>query len=225
MNIQETLFNLQDLKYRDFQSKLIPNIRKDSIIGVRAPMLKKLAKSFHASGNTDVFLSVLPHKYYDENVLHVFLINCIKDFDKCIAELERFLPFVDNWAVCDSIRPLCFKNNKKELLYYIEKWIASSHTYTVRFAILMLMVYYLDEDFDRRYLDTVSLVKSDEYYVNMMISWYFATGLAKQYESSVIFLEERILPLWVHNKTIQKALESCRISDNKKTYLRSLKRK
>lgn len=221
-NIVTRLFELQDLKYREFHSKLVPNVKPDTIIGVRAPKLREISKN---AQNTEKFLNSLPHKYYDENVLHGFLISEIKDFKACVERLEKFLPYVDNWAVCDGIRPKCFKKNHEKLLPYIEKWIKSEHTYTVRFSIEMLMVYYLDDDFNEMYAKKVSEVKSDDYYVNMMIAWYFATALAKKWKIAIKYLEENKLPLWVHNKTIQKAIESFRITDEQKAYLRELKRK
>ena len=225
MNIQETLLSMADSDYKKFQSKLIPNIAPDEIIGVRMPQLKTFAKNLHNTNDADSFLSNLPHRYYDENNLHAFLIAKIKDFNKCIEQIELFLPFVDNWATCDSLRPVCFKNNTGKLLTHIYRWINSEHTYTVRFGIEMLMLYYLDDNFDEKYLQTVAKVKSDEYYINMMICWYFATALAKQYKSALPYLENNILPIQLHNKTIQKAVESYRITPEQKAYLKSLRRK
>lgn len=223
MNIIEELFKMRDEGYKKFQAKLIPNISEDDIIGVRTPQLRTFAKRLKGSEEERAFLSALPHKYYEENNLHAFLISEIKNFDRCIFELNRFLPHVDNWATCDGMRPKCFRDNKEKLLIEIEKWMMSHHTYTVRFAIEMLMTYYLDLDFDEKYLYMVSNIKSDEYYVNMMIAWYFATALAKQQESAFPYIENERLPLWVRNKTIQKAVESYRISGELKEKLKSLR--
>ncbi len=224
MNIQEKLFSFQDLKYKAFHSRLMPTVEPEKIIGVRIPVLRNFAKEIEGTAEANDFLKQLPHNYYEENNLHAFLIENICDFDRCILEVERFLPFVDNWATCDSMRPKCFKKNKGKLLLYIEKWLQSDSTYTIRFAIECLMLYFLDESFDVKYLQKVSEIKTDEYYVNMMIAWYFATALAKQWESAIVFLENHRLPLWVHNKTVQKAVESYRITDEQKAYLKALKR-
>ncbi len=221
--IQKFLFENQDIGYRDFQSKLIPNVDKSYFIGVRTPILRKYAKELLKTGDINAFFAELPHKYFDENQLHAFILSGIKDFDECIKETERFLPYVDNWATCDQLSPKCFKKNKSELLKYINNWLKSDKTYTVRFAIGMLMSHFLDEDFDEKYLTTVANVKSDEYYINMMIAWYFATALAKQYESTLPFIENKVLDKWTHNKAIQKAVESYRITDEQKVYLRTLK--
>ena len=221
--IENFLFENQDKEYRDFQSKLIPDIEKESFIGVRTPVLKKFAKEMLKTGEHDDFLCDLPHKYFDENQLHAFIISGIKDFDSCVGEVENFLPFVDNWATCDQLSPKCFSKHKKELLKFIEKWIKSDKTYSVRFAIKMLMSHFLDGNFDEKYLKTVSAVKSDEYYINMMIAWYFATALAKQYEKTLPYIENKVLDIWTHNKTIQKAAESYRITPEQKEYLKTLK--
>lgn len=220
--MKNELFKLQDLEYKKFHSKLMPTINPDTIIGVRTPDLRKLANSLK---DYDDFFNDLPHQYYEENNLHGFLISQIKDYNECIKELNKFLPYVDNWATCDGLRPKCFKKNTDKLLSEIKKWIKSNHTYTVRFAIEMLMTHFLDDEFDERYLELVANVKSDEYYINMMIAWFFATALAKQYEYAIIYVENNILPVWVHNKTIQKAIESYRISDDKKRFLRTLKQR
>ena len=225
MNVRDKLFELQDKEYKSFSSKLMPKTDPNTVIGVRMPNLRRLSKQMSASGEAREFLSELPHAYFEENNLHAFLIAEITDFDHAIVEIERFLSFVDNWATCDSLRPRVFQRNKERLLPYIGRWLASEHTYTVRFGIECLMCYYLDADFDKKYLADVAAVRSDEYYVNMMIAWYFATALAKQWESAVIYLEERRLPLWVHNKTVSKATESYRISPEKKKHLKSLRRK
>lgn len=223
--VRKALFEMQDIKYKDFQSKLIPNIAKEKIIGIRTPILKKFAKDFFKDESYKDFISDLPHVYYDENNLHGFLIEQIKDFDEAILQVEKFLPYIDNWATCDLMRPKAFKNNKEKLYEKIKMWIVSDDTYTVRFAIEMLMTYYLDDGYKDEYAHLVSLVKSDEYYINMMIAWYFATALSKQYDSVLPYIEENRLDKWTHNKTIQKALESFRITDEQKVYLRSLKKK
>lgn len=214
------LFELQDLKYRDFHSKLMPTIDKDTVIGVRVPALRKLAKEVFNNGGYGEFLKALPHRYYEENNLHAFLIEQITDFNLCIEETEKFLPFIDNWATCDMFRPKIFKNHKTELLKRIKVWIKSKETYTVRFAIGMLMVHYSDNDFKKEYAELVAGVKSDGYYVNMMIAWYFSTLLWKQYDIILPYIENNVLPLWVHNKTIQKATESYRITKEQKEYLK-----
>ena len=221
--IREELFKLQDLKYRDFQGGLIPGTELDYMIGVRTPELRKLAKTYAKNENVAEFLKDVPHKYFDENQLHAFIVSEIKDFNLCVEEVNSFLPYVDNWATCDQMSPKVFKKNKKELLNYIEKWMESKETYTIRFAIGMLMQHFLDEDFDEKYMDRISKVRSEEYYVNMMIAWYFATALAKQYDAAIPYIQEKKLDTWTHNKTIQKAVESYRIDSDTKEYLRSLK--
>ena len=225
--LRSELFSLQDTEYKAFHSKLMPTIDPATIIGVRTPALRALARKLRTiSGiDLDVFKANLPHKYYEENNLHAFLIEQCRDYDTCIWELDCFLPYVDNWATCDMMRPKCFKHHTKELLTKVEQWLASGHTYTVRFAIETLMVYFLDEKFDPCYLAMVAEAQSDEYYINMMIAWYFATALAKQWDSTLPYLTEARLPLWVHNKTIQKAIESYRITPEQKELLRSLRRK
>lgn len=223
--IKEKLFGMQDLKYKEFHARLIPNVNPDTIIGVRTPMLRDFSRKIKKDENIEDFLAVLPHQYYEENNLHAFLVEQIKDYDECVAALNRFLPYVDNWATCDMMRPKCLKKHTGQLLKEIQKWLSDPHTYTVRFGIGMLMTFYLDGEFDAEFLDMVAEVKSDEYYINMMIAWYFATALAKQYESAVSYIEKNRLPVWVHNKTIQKAIESYRITDEQKAYLRGLKLK
>jgi len=218
------LFELQDIQYKSFHSKLIPDIDPDTIIGIRVPDLRKLAKSIKNNSEINLFKSDLPHKYYEENNLHAFLICEIEDFDLCIQELNKFLPFVDNWATCDSLRPKCFKSNKDKLLKSIKEWINSEDTYTVRFAIEMLMTHFLDAEFSCDFHNCILNVKSEEYYIKMMVAWYFATALAKQWDSTIKILEQKILPVWTHNKTIQKAVESYRITDIQKLYLRTLKK-
>lgn len=221
--IRVELFKMQDMDYRDFNSKLIPTVDKESMIGIRTPDLRKYAKQLGKSSDVIEFLQTLPHKYFDENQLHAFIISEIKDFKNCIDEINRFLPYIDNWATCDQLSPKVFKKHHKELITYIKEWLKSDKVYTLRFGIGMLMEHFLDEDFDISYLETVSNIRSDEYYVNMMIAWYFATALAKRYESVLPFIENRRLDIWTHNKAIQKAVESLRISDEKKEYLKSLK--
>ncbi len=221
--IREHLFSLQDIKYRDFQSGLIPGKGSEVMIGVRTPQLRKYAKELYKNCDVTEFLKDLPHEYFDENQLHAFIISEIRDFDKCINEVELFLPYVDNWATCDQMSPKVFKKHKEELLKKIRVWIKSDKTYTVRFAIGMLMQHFLDEDFDREYPEMVAKVRSDEYYINMMIAWYFATALAKQYEIVLPFIENKRLDTWTHNKTIQKGVESYRITTQQKEYLRTLK--
>ena len=221
--IREKLFSMQDKKYRDFQAKLIPTVATDSVIGVRTPALRTYAKELLKEGKYEVFLQDLPHRYFDENQLHAFIISGIKDYEKCMEELCRFLPYVDNWATCDQMSPKVFRKQKAELLKQIKKWIKSDETYTVRFAIGMLMEHFLDDDFAPEYPKMVASVRSEEYYINMMIAWYFATALAKQYEAVLPYIEEKKLDPWTHNKAIQKSVESYRITDEQKTYLKSLK--
>lgn len=222
--ILQRIFTLQDLQYRDFQAKLMPTVDKSTIIGVRTPELKKLAKEFGKHEDVGAFLDELPHTYYDENNLHGFLLCEDKDFDRVIARIDAFLPYVNNWATCDLLSPKVFKKHKAALLPHIRRWLASDKVYTIRFGIETLMSHYLDADFAPEYLDWVAAVESEEYYVNMMIAWYFATALAKQYDAALpILLEQRLAP-WTHNKTIQKAIESYRITDEQKAYLRTLKR-
>ena len=221
--IREELFRLQDEKYRDFQGGLIPTESNDLTIGVRTPELRKYAKKLVKDENISEFLEDLPHKYFDENQLHAFIISEIKDYEKCMEEVIRFLPYVNNWATCDQMSHKVFKKHRKELLAHIREWISSDATYTIRFGIGMLMQHFLDEDFDIKYPEIVAVIRSEEYYVNMMIAWYFATALAKQYEQIIPFIENERLDVWTHNKTIQKAVESYRITTEQKEYLRSLK--
>ncbi|MBE5936621.1 MAG: DNA alkylation repair protein [Lachnospiraceae bacterium] len=226
MNITESirnqLFDFQDKEYKSFHEKLIPTVNPDDIIGIRTPCLRKYAVKVAKLSNVSTFLSDLPHKYYEENNLHGFIIEQIKDYDECIKAIDEFLPYVNNWATCDSMRPVIFKKNKDILIKKIPEWIQSDKTYTIRFGIEMLMTYFLDDEFQPNYNDMVSAVKSEEYYVNMMIAWYFATALAKQYDSTIRILTDNVLDNWTHNKTIRKAIESRRIDDDKKVYLRTL---
>ena len=218
--IQKHLFELQHMAYRDFHSRLMPDIDKETIIGIRVPVLRKYAKSIAGTELSEKFIKELPHHYYEENNLHMMLITRIKDYDKCLSEVERFLPYIDNWATCDFPAPKCFENHKEELLPVIKRWIASGETYTIRYGIGMLMRLYLDADFDPEYVKLVAEVKSDEYYVNMMIAWYMATALAKQWDVVIPYIEEHHMSDWVHRKTIQKAMESYRITDEQKRYLK-----
>lgn len=221
--IREELFALQDTAYRDFQSGLIPGLESGSMIGVRTPELRKLAKRMAKREEISAFLEVLPHRYFDENQLHAFVISENKDFGRCMEEVNRFLPFVDNWATCDQMSPKVFRKHREEMLPYIKEWLASDRTYVLRFGIGMLMEHFLDEDFDLAYPEMVSKIRSEEYYVNMMIAWYFATALAKQYETVLPFIEKRRLAPFTHNKAIQKSVESSRITAKQKAYLRELK--
>ena len=222
MSIQDDLFAMQDLSYRSFHSKLMPTVPVEQIIGVRVPQLRAYAEKMEKD-EAERFLRSLPHDYYEENNLHAFLINGLQDYGKCIEHLERFLPYVDNWATCDGLRPRCVRHHKQDFLDCVQRWICSDHPYEVRFAIEMLMVHYLDEAFEPRFLEMVSMVDSDHYYVNMMVAWYFATALAKQYDAAIIYIEQRRLSAWIHQKTIQKAIESLRISDAQKQHLKSCK--
>ena len=221
--VQARLFALQDTEYRDFQCRLIPNVAPNTVIGVRTPVLRKFAKDFAKEPEAAEFLRILPHRYFEENNLHGFLIERMKDYDRVIAALDAFLPFVDNWATCDQLRPGVFAKRPPQLREQIQIWMASGHTYTVRFGIEMLMCLYLDDAFLQEYLDWIAAIRSDEYYVNMMTAWFFATALAKQYDAALPYIEERRLAPWTQNKAIQKAVESYRIADAQKAYLRSLK--
>lgn len=217
------LFLMQDLDYKNFHKNLIPNIDSDCIIGVRTPNLRKFALKIFGTKDAELFLNSLPHKFYEENNLHAFLIEKEKDFNKVLNMTNDFLPYIDNWATCDSFMPKVFLKNKMILLPEIYRWINAKHTYTVRYGIKMLMNLFLDSDFDKKYLDDVLSVKSDEYYVNMMISWYFATALCKQYDETILYFKDFKLPKSVHNKAIQKAVESRRIDNDKKAYLKTLR--
>lgn len=223
--IQERLFALQDLGYRAFTAPLVPGVDRDRIIGVRTPAVRRLAKELCREGTAEEFLRQLPHAFFEENGLHAAILCREHDFDRCLDEVERFLPYVDNWATCDGLSPGVFRRHRDRLLERIPIWLSSLHCYTVRFGIGMLMAHFLDEAFEPRFLDWVSAVRSEEYYVNMMSAWYFATALAKQYEAALPYLEDRKLDRWTHNKTIQKAIESFRVPEAHKSYLRNLKRK
>ena len=221
--IEKELFGMQDKDYAVLQQKIIPAADPGSVIGVRTPELRAFAKVLYKDEGCEKFLKSLPHKYFDENQLHAFVISLEKDFDKCVQEVEEFLPYVDNWATCDQMSPKVFKKDPDRLLPYIKKWIKSDKTYTVRFAIGMLMEHFLGDNFLPEYADMVAEVSSDEYYINMMRAWYYATALAKQYDAIIPYVENKRLDDWTHNKTIQKSVESYRITDEQKQYLRSLK--
>ena len=221
--IEKRLFDMQDTEYRDFQSKLMPTVEKGRIIGVRTPSLRKLAKELAKYPDADAFLNGLPHKYYEEDNLHAFLLEQIKDFDRAVCEIDRFLPYVDNWATCDMMSPKVLLRYPDRLIEKIDGWLSSGDTYTVRFGIKMLMSGFLDDRFMPEYAERVAAVRSDEYYVKMMAAWYFATALAKQYEAVLPYITEHRLDTWTHNKAIQKALESNRITPEQKAYLRTLK--
>ena len=226
MNEQEIiseLFRKQDAEYAALQIRILPTVDSNRIIGVRTPDLRSFAKTLSLDEGTDSFLTCLPHRYFDEDQLHAFLISLEKSFDKCISHVELFLPYIDNWATCDQLSPKAFKKEPEKLLPYIRTWIRSDHTYTVRFAIGMLMQHFLDERFSTEYADMVAGIRSEEYYVKMMVAWYFATGLAKQYDLMLPYLEGKRLDAWTHNKTIQKSIESYRITDGQKQYLRGLR--
>ncbi|MDE5894123.1 MAG: DNA alkylation repair protein [Acetatifactor sp.] len=221
--IQAELWEMQDTGYKDFHAKLIPTVSPEAIIGVRTPQVRKYARQLAKDPQISDFLAQLPHKYYDENNVHAFVVEQIKDYGECLAQTERFLPYIDNWATCDMMAPKVFAKHKEELLEPVRRWIASSETYTIRYGVGMLMRFYLDEEFRTEYLRWVADIQSEEYYVNMMRAWYFATALAKQYEAAIPYLVEKRLDGWTHNKAIQKACESYRMTAEQKKYLRSLK--
>ncbi|MGN0278391.1 MAG: DNA alkylation repair protein [Lachnospiraceae bacterium] len=224
MEIQKKLFELQDIGYAEFQSKLTPTVPRETFIGVRVPEVRKLAKSYSKDPECQEFLKELPHLYYDENMLHGLLLSEMKDYDACISAVDIFLPYVDNWAVCDIMSPKVFKKHKEELLEKIKIWATSDQVYTCRFGLEMLMTHFLDEDYKPEYLEIAAGVHSEEYYVNMMIAWFFTTALAKQWDTTIPYITENRLSKWVHNKTIQKSRESYRITDEQKEYLKGLKR-
>lgn len=221
--LQKQLFELQDLKYRDFHSKLMPETDKETVIGIRTPVLRKFAKEFAGTSEAEAFLRQLPHRYYEENNLHMMLITGIKDYEKCMEEIQRFLPCIDNWATCDYPAPKCFASHKDQVLEEAKRWISSGETYVIRYGIGMLMRLFLDEDFSSEYLEMAAAVQSQEYYVNMMIAWYFATALAKQWDATVPYIEQHKLSDWVHRKTVQKAVESYRITPEQKEYLKGFR--
>lgn len=223
MDIKKELFKLKDEEYKNFHKKLIPTVDENTIIGVRTPQLRKFSKEIFKSGECKEFLNTLPHEYYEENNLHAFLIEQFKDYNKVIEETKRFLPFIDNWATCDMFRPKIYKNHTNELINEITLFIRSDKTYTVRYGIGLLHSFYLDGKFSPEYLKMISHIKSDEYYINMMIAWYFQTALVKQYEHALPYIEEKRLDKWVHNKIIQKCVESFKIDDKIKEYLKKLR--
>ncbi|MBE5879332.1 MAG: DNA alkylation repair protein [Lachnospiraceae bacterium] len=221
--VEKELFAMQDLSYKEFHAALMPTISPDVIIGVRTPALRKYAKTFAKSEDADVFMKELPHRYYEENNLHGFILCESKDIDFCLEKLDEFLPYIDNWATCDMLRPKVFKKNPERLLPFIDKWFTSGETYTVRYAIGMLLSYFLDEEFKPEYPARVASIVSEEYYVQMMQAWYFATALAKQWDAVIPFIERKCMPKWVHNKTIQKSVESYRLTTEQKEYLRTFR--
>ena len=226
--ITEQLITMKDEVYKNFHGKLMPTINPDTILGVRVPLLRKFSNQLSKSLSKEEierFMNELPHRYYEENNIHAFLIEKINDYDECIAALDNFLPYVDNWATCDMMNPKIFKKNTHKLFDKIEEWMSSSHVYTIRFGIGMLMRFYLDDNFSTQYLDMVANIVSDEYYVNMMKAWFFATALAKQYEATLPYIQQNRLDIWSHNKAIQKAIESFRVPKEHKDELRSYKRK
>lgn len=225
MDIQSRLFSLADGEYKAFQAKLIPTVAPARVIGVRTPALRAFAKKLAGTEAANAFLTQLPHTYFDENNLHAFLLCQMRDFDSCIAAVDTFLPYVDNWATCDQMSPKALKKNLPALRVQAEKWMGSAHPYTVRYGIGMLMQHFLDAAFADEYPRAVAAVQSEEYYVKMMQAWYFATALAKQYDAVLPYFTEKHLDTWVHNKAIQKAIESYRVTDGHKAYLRTLKRK
>lgn len=224
MNIQKRLLELSDETNADFSAKLTPGIDREKFLGVRIPASRKLAKEIIKENEHKDFLNSLPHKYYDENILHSILISEIKDYGECIKYIDEFLPYVDNWAVCDTMSPKAFKNEHERLMNDILRWVDSDQTYAIRFGLKMLMAHFLDNDFKKEYLEIPAKIKSDEYYINMMIAWFYATALAKQWDSTIVYIENGVLDKWVHNKAIQKARESYRITTEQKEHLKSLKK-
>lgn len=226
--IKQLLFENQDVKYQQFQASLMPSVNSDSVIGVRVPVLRKIASTLlkdddFVKGELAEFLTSLPHEYYEENFLHAIFLSNEKSFEKAIVEIDKFLPYVDNWAVCDCFSPKCFAKNKDELWKWIGKWLDSDKIYTVRFGIVNAMRYFLDDDFDEKKLKRVLAIKSGEYYIKMALAWYLSVALVKHYDVAIKYLQNRCLDVWVHNKAIQKAIESFRISQEQKEYLKTLK--
>lgn len=221
--VKEKLYAIQDLEYKDFIYKLTPTLDYDKIIGIRIPNLRKIADELRNTKTAEDFLLCTPHEFFEENTLHIFLLEKIKDFDKAVYEVDRFLQYIDNWSTCDSRSPVAFKKNPDKLFPYIQKWIGADHIYTVRYGVKKLMDYYLDENFSKEHLYLVAKVEQKDYYINMMTAWYYATALAKQYDDTIKIIEQKILPKWTHNKAIQKAKESYRITTEQKEYLNSLK--
>ncbi len=223
MTLYERLIAVKDDAYREFQAKLVPNVPKETILGVRTPEMRKIAKEVFESGERDAFLSDLPHQYYEENLIHFFVLSMIKEFDACILGVEAFLPYVDCWPVSDQATPKAFRKNHERLLPYLKKWIASEHVYTARFGIRMLMNEFLDADFKPEYPELVASRQGEDYYLKMMIAWYFATALAKRYDETIPYFTDRRLDEWTHKKAIRKAVESFRVTDEHKEYLKSLR--
>ncbi len=223
MTLLDRLMEVRDEKYQAFQAKLVPNKDPERILGVRTPEMRKIAKEVFDGKDRDAFLKSLPHWYYEEDLIHFFVLSMMKDFDPCVQAVEKFLPYVDCWPVSDQATPKVFRKNHERLLPYIRKWIASDHVYTARFGMRMLMNEFLGEDFEKEFLDLVADKKGEDYYLKMMVAWFFATALAKRYEETIPYLEEHRLEEWTHRKAIQKALESYRVSEEHKKYLRSLK--
>jgi len=221
--VSERLLALANEKNAAFVARLIPNVPPETILGAYQPQLRALARELRGSPAAESFLRQLPHTLHEENLLHAFLLDSVRDFGACLAEVERFLPHVDNWAVCDSLRPKGFVKHRAELLPHVEQWLASGETYTVRFGLGMLMCHYLDGEFEPRFLDLAAAVRSEEYYVRMMTAWYFATALAKQYDAALPYLRERRLDPWTHNMTIRKAVESRRVPEAHKQFLKTLR--
>ncbi len=223
MTLYDRLNEVKDEAYREFQIRLVPNVPPETVVGVRTPEMRRIAKDVFTSADRDAFLNDLPHRYYEENLIHFFVLSMIRDFDECVRRVEAFLPYVDCWPVSDQATPKAFRKNHEKLLPYIRKWIASEHVYTARFGIRMLMNEFLDADFKEEYLSLVAAKQGEDYYLRMMVAWYFATALAKRYDETVPYLEARRLDEWTHRKTIQKAIESFRVTDAHKEYLRSLR--
>ena len=223
MTLYRRLAEVKDDAYREFLAKLVPNIPKETILGVRTPEMRKIAKEVFESAERDAFLNDLPHKYYEENLIHFFVLAMIRDFNECVRRVEAFLPYVDCWPASDQATPKSFRKNHEKLLPYIEKWIASDHVYTARFGLRMLMNEFLDADFKEEYLALAASKQGEDYYLKMMIAWFFATALAKRYDETVPYLEQHRLDEWVHKKAIQKAIESFRVSDAHKEYLKRLR--
>ena len=222
--VTQRLFTLADEGYRLFQIPLMPTVAPERVIGVRTPILRKLARELAGTPEAETFLRELPHTYYEENNLHAFLVEQIQDYDACIAAIDAFLPYVDNWSTCDGWSPKVLKKHTEPLLGKVREWMASDHPYTVRYGIGMLQRHFLDDRFCPEYLAWVAAVDREEYYVRMMVAWYFATALAKQYETALPFIRDHRLPVWTHNKAIQKAVESYRVTEEHKAQLKTLKR-
>ncbi|MBR5943621.1 MAG: DNA alkylation repair protein [Lachnospiraceae bacterium] len=223
MTVYERLLEVKDDTYKEFQSKLVPNIDGETILGVRTPDMRNIAKEVFGTSECERFLKDIPHKYYEENLVHMFLIGRIKNFDECVKATDEFLPYVDCWPVSDQSSPNVFKKNHEKLLPHIKRWIDSDHVYTSRFGIRILMNEFLDSDFKDEYLGLVAAKTGEDYYLKMMVAWYFATALAKQYDASIKYCVGKVLDPWTHKKAIQKAIESYRVTDEHKEYLRSLK--